>query len=99
MELCGTGVMVTVVRPGTTRTDFTAHRLGAGAERRRVAPRGVPPEAVAAAILRAARREPRLAYVTVGDRLGVVLARFLPGVVERVLARTITWDGGGAVSD
>lgn len=93
MELRGSGVAVSVVRPGTTRTGFTANRLGAGQERRRIAPRGVPPETVARAILRAARREPRLAYVTIGDRLGVWLARLLPAMVERVLSRTITWDG------
>jgi short-subunit dehydrogenase len=92
MELRGTGVTVSVVRPGTTETDFKAHRLGGGGERRRVRPKGVPPEAVAETILRAARREPRLAYVTAGDRLGVILSRLLPGLVERVLSRAITWE-------
>lgn len=43
MELRGTGVRVTVVRPGSTRTEFRARRLGAGGERRRIAPRAVPP--------------------------------------------------------
>lgn len=91
MELLGTGVAVTVVRPGTTRTDFRAKRLGSGGERRRVAPRGVSPETVAHCLLRAARREPRLVYVTLGDRIGVGLARLLPAVAERVLSRAITW--------
>ncbi len=94
MELRGAGVAVSVVRPGTTRTAFSANRLGAGAERRRLAPRGVPPEAVARAILRAAHREPRLAYVSAGDRLGVILARLLPGVVEGALGRAISWEKG-----
>ena len=92
MELRGTGIVVTVVRPGTTRTTFTANRLGAGRERRRFTPRGVPPAAVARTILRAARREPRLAYVTLGDRLGVWFAGVLPGVVEHVLSRAILWE-------
>lgn len=95
MELRGTGVAVSVVRPGTTRTGFGAHRLGAGSERRRVAPKGVPPEAVAATILRAARREPRLAYVGLGDRLTLWLAAMLPGPVEGILSRTISWESAG----
>lgn len=96
MELRGTGVAVSVVRPGTTRTAFQAHRLGAGSERRRFSPRGVPPEAVARAILRAARREPRLAYVSFGDRLSVALAGLLPGLAEGALSRAISWEGAAA---
>ncbi len=92
MELHGTGVTVSVVRPGTTRTDFSAHRLGAGAERRRVVPRGVPPATVARCILRAARREPRLLYVSSGDRLGMALVSLFPALAERLLARMITWE-------
>lgn len=92
MELRGSGVAVSVVRPGTTRTAFGANRLGAGSERRRVAPRGVPPEAVAATILRAAHREPRLAYVTPADRLALWAAALLPGLAERALSRAISWE-------
>jgi NAD(P)-dependent dehydrogenase (short-subunit alcohol dehydrogenase family) len=91
MELRGTGVRVTVVRPGSTRTEFRARRLGAGGERRRIAPRAVPPEAVARVILRAARREPLRAYVTLGDRMAIWAARMLPGPVEALLSRAITW--------
>lgn len=96
MELRGSGVAVTVVRPGTTRTGFGGNRLGAGSERRRVAPRGVPPEAVARAILRAARREPRRAYVRLADRLAVWAGALLPGVVEPALSRAIGWEGPAA---
>ncbi|MCS6881673.1 MAG: SDR family NAD(P)-dependent oxidoreductase [Oscillochloridaceae bacterium] len=92
MELLGAGVRVTVVRPGSTRTEFRAHRLGAGREQRRMAPPAVPPEAVARVILRAARREPRRAYVTFGDRLAIWAARMLPGPVEALLSRAITWE-------
>jgi len=94
MELRGTGVAVSVLRPGTTRTEFTRRRLGRGSERRRVMPRGVPPEAVALAVLRVARREPRLAYVTLGDRLALMVARIAPGIVEATLARVIGWEQG-----
>lgn len=93
MELYGSGIKVTLFRPGTTRTGFRARRLGHGHERRRIAPRGVTPEAVALALLRAARREPRVAYVAFSDRLMVWLAALIPDVVERVLVRTFTWEG------
>ncbi|PDW03621.1 SDR family NAD(P)-dependent oxidoreductase [Candidatus Viridilinea mediisalina] len=93
MELRGTGVEVSVVRPGTTRTNFSAHRLGIGRERRsRFAPAGVTPETVARTILYVARHEPRCAYVTRGDRLGVFLATLFPGLLERLLARAIRWE-------
>lgn len=92
IELHGSGIVVTVVRPGTTRTDFNQRRLGSGRERRRIAPPGVPPEAVARAILRAARTEPRLAYVSWIDRLALLVGRLAPGLVEAVLARAFGWE-------
>lgn len=94
MELRGSGVAVTLVRPGTTRTGFATHRLGRGRERRRLSSRSVPPEAVARALLRAARREPRVAYVTLSDRLMVLLALFLPSIIERTLAQAFRWESG-----
>lgn len=100
MELRGSGVMVSVVRPGTTQTGFGGRQLGDGHQIRRLAPKGVPPEVVARTILRVAQREPRLAYVRLGDRIGVWLARLLPGLVEPALARAIGWadnnNGAGA---
>ncbi len=92
MELRGSGVAVSVVRPGTTRTGFGGNRLGSGSERRRVAPKGVPPEAVARAILHAARHEPRRAYVRPADRLALLAGALLPGLVERLLSQAITWE-------
>jgi short-subunit dehydrogenase len=92
MELHASGIRITVVRPGKTQTDFNARRLGRGSERRRLQSRGVPPELVARTLLRAARREPRLAYVTVADRIGLIAAQWLPGPIELLLARTISWE-------
>jgi short-subunit dehydrogenase len=97
MELAGSGVAVTVVRPGTTATGFRGNRLGAGQERRRVSPKGVPPEAVAQAILRAARREPRIAYVRAADRLALWAAALFPALAERALGRAISWEPAGAL--
>jgi serine 3-dehydrogenase (NADP+) len=94
MELQGSGVGVSVVRPGTTQTAFNERRLGRGSEQRRLAPRGVSPEAVAHCIVRTARREPRLAYVRLTDRLALIAAALLPAVVERALGRAIGWRAG-----
>lgn len=92
IELHGSGIAVTVVRPGTTRTDFNQRRLGRGRERRRIAPPGVPPEVVARTILRAARAEPRLAYVSWSDRLALCIGRLFPGLIDAILARTFVWE-------
>lgn len=92
IELHGSGISVTVVRPGTTRTDFNQRRLGRGRERRRVAPPGVPPEVVARTILRAAHTEPRLVYVSWSDRLALWIGRLFPGLIDAILARTFVWE-------
>ncbi|ABY33620.1 MAG TPA: short chain dehydrogenase [Chloroflexus aurantiacus] len=92
IELHGSGIAVTVVRPGTTRTDFNQRRLGRGRERRRIAPPGVPPEVVARTILRAARTEPRLAYVSWSDRLALWIGRLFPGLIDAILARAFVWE-------
>jgi short-subunit dehydrogenase len=90
IELRGSGIAVTIVRPGRTQTPFASKRLGSGRERWK--PRGVPPEAVARALLRAAHREPRVAYVTLSDWLLPHMARLAPALIERLLARVATWE-------
>lgn len=93
MEVRGSGVAVTLVRPGTTRTDFAARRLGQGhIRRRRFVPAGVHPEVVARVLLRAAYKEPRVAYVTMRDRLQVLIAMMAPSVVERMLTWGFRWE-------
>jgi short-subunit dehydrogenase len=79
------------VRPGTTRTDFSVHRLGAGRERRRVSARAATPELVAQAIVRAAEREPRVAYVSWSDRLTVLGSMLAPRITDWTLGRTFSW--------
>ena len=93
VELRDRNIVVTVVRPGTTDTPFREQRLGGGADRRRFVPRGVPPERVAAAILRAAVRQPRVAYVRLSDRIVVWTSLLAPGLADRVLGRIISWRG------
>ncbi|HMO59718.1 MAG TPA: SDR family NAD(P)-dependent oxidoreductase [Roseiflexaceae bacterium] len=92
VELLGSGVAVTLVRPGTTSTGFNMRRLGANRDRRRITPRGGPPERVAQAILRAANREPREVYVTLGDRLITMAALLAPGLIDQVLRRIFVWE-------
>jgi short-subunit dehydrogenase len=92
VELRASGVAVTLVRPGTTRTGFSQRRLGQGRERRRFSPRGVPPERVAATILRAVQRRPRVAYVTLADRLQILFSLCLPGLADRLLGSAFTWE-------
>jgi short-subunit dehydrogenase len=91
VELRGSGVSVTLVRPGTTSTSFARHRLGGGSERRRAQPRAATPERVAQAILRAALREPRVAYVSWADRLRVLSGLLLPRVTDWLLGRAFGW--------
>jgi serine 3-dehydrogenase (NADP+) len=91
VELRGSGISVTLVRPGTTSTGFARHRLGGSSERRRAQPRAANPERVAQAILRAAIREPRVAYVSWADRLRVLSGLLLPRVTDWVLGRAFGW--------
>jgi short-subunit dehydrogenase len=91
IELLGSPIAVTLLRPGTTRTGFSSRRLGRGNEQRRSTPHGVSPETVAAAMLRAARREPRIAYVSLSDRLRLLAADLLPGLTDRILAQSFSW--------
>lgn len=92
VELQGSGIAVTLVRPGTTHTGFSQHRLGQGKEKRRTKSKGVSPERVADCILKAARREPRVAYVTIADRLTVLIGLLFPRLTDRLLGQAISWD-------
>lgn len=95
VELRGRGIAVTLVRPGTTDTGFSQRRLGSGHEQRRVRRAGVPPERVARTIIAALRRRPRVAYVTLADRLQVLLSLCAPGLTDRLLGAAFRWEPGG----
>ena len=92
VELRGSGVAVTLVRPGTTRTGFAEHRLGSGRERRRMSARAATPEQVARVLVRAAVREPRVAYVSWADRLRVLFSLLAPGLADWALGRAFEWE-------
>jgi short-subunit dehydrogenase len=92
VELRGSGVAVTLVRPGTTRTGFAGNRLGSGRERRRVNARAAMPEQVARAILRAAIREPRVQYVSLADRLRIAFSLIAPKMTDWMLGRAFSWE-------
>ncbi len=92
MELRGSGVKITLVRPGTTQTDFAAHRLGEGREQRGVQARAATPAQVAQALVRAAIREPRVQYVSPLDRLMVGVSLLAPGLADWLLARSFHWE-------
>jgi short-subunit dehydrogenase len=93
VELRGSQVAVTLVRPGTTRTEFSSRRLGAGRERRRFRGGGAQPEQVAQALVQAAQRRPRVAYVRFGDRLNVLFSLIAPRLTDRLLGWSFGWEG------
>ncbi len=92
VELRGRGIAVTLVRPGTTDTGFSQRRLGSGHERRRIRQAGVPPERVARTIVAAVRRRPRVAYVTLADRLQILFSLCAPGLTDRLLGAAFRWE-------
>ncbi len=94
VELRGSGVAVTLIRPGTTSTGFSQRRLGQGHEVRRAGVRGLAPEQVAQSILHAAQREPRVAYASLRDLLTVWAGLLFPGLTDRILADGFAWNEG-----
>jgi hypothetical protein len=47
---------------------------------------------VARTILRAARTEPRMVYVSWSDRLALWISRMVPGLIDSILARAFVWE-------
>ena len=94
VELRDSGITVTLMRPGTTRTGFSQNRLGSGRARRRINARTATPEQVARAILKAAVREPRVAYVSLADRLTLAFSLLAPQLTDWMLGRAFEWREG-----
>ena len=94
VELRASGITVTLVRPGSTQTGFAQNRLGSGRERRRISARTATPEQVARAILKAAVREPRVAYISLADRLTLSFSLLAPQLTDWMLGRAFEWSDG-----
>ena len=94
VELAGSGVAITLIRPGTTSSAFSQRRLGSGHERRRMHSKAATPEQVAAAIVRAAKRRSRISYVNSSDRLNILFSLLAPKVADRLLQSVFTWETG-----
>jgi len=86
LELKPHNVRVSTVYPGVTQTKFNNNSLG-GSQEGRGRLSGVPPERVAAVILKTIRREPRDAFVTLFDRAFVTGAMLFPRLMDRMLSR------------
>lgn len=92
METRGSGITITLVRPGATTTAFHEHRLGRNLEKRRGNFPSVPPEVVARKILTTVQHPRRVVYVTMRDRLLVIMAMLAPGIVDRFLTELFSWE-------
>lgn len=91
VELRGSGVAVTLMRPGSTDTGFSGRRLGSGHEQRSRSTSAATPAQVAEALLRAAKREPRVAYTRRADQLTVWLSLLAPRLADWTLGRSFRW--------
>lgn len=91
IELLGTAVKLSVVRPGTVATQFFAHRLGSNGERRHTSNRGITPDAVARVICVALTHHPRIRYTRWQDRMLLWACMLAPHTADRVLRRMIQW--------
>ena len=92
-ELRGTGVTVTIVTPGFTRTPFEQAALGADGKRR-TRPRKkvgkyLTPQKVAKAIVRGIERKRRLVIISPVARLSYLLTRCCPVVYEYLMYRSV----------
>jgi short-subunit dehydrogenase len=85
-EFVPLGIDVLLVSPGTTQTDFFQHAL----ENKQVPwpeQKGVSPELVARRIRQAMERGRKEIIVNPRGKALVLLNRFLPGIVDRILRR------------
>ena len=86
MELQGQPILVTLVYPGLTETEFYQARLGTEVKRR-VRRTGVPARRVAEAIADAIAHDRREVYITWPDWLLVQASRLFPRALDWVVGR------------
>jgi short-subunit dehydrogenase len=88
-EVAKDGIDVLVVCPGLTQTNFSKNMLEQKALVQMDHLRGMTPEAVAHATLRALERGTHEVCLTLPGRLLVWVSRFLPGLADRVARRKV----------
>ncbi len=86
-ELACDDIELLLVSPGTTDTEFFEHLVAQGEKLPWVKQRGIPPEAVAAQVVRAIERRRREIFPNWRGRALVLLNRALPRLVDRALDR------------
>ena len=89
VELLDTGVTVGLICPSSTRSEFHDRLPHSGPTQRRMRPTVSPPEAVARAIVRMAGSRRREVVLTGGGKLLRLASALLPGVVDRILFRSL----------
>jgi short-subunit dehydrogenase len=88
-ELAKDGIDLLVVCPGLTQTNFSKNMLEQKARLPMDHLRGMTPEAVAKATLRALERGTSEVCLTLGGRLLVWVSRFLPRLADRIARRKV----------
>ncbi len=86
-ELARDGIALMIVSPGTTDTEFFEHLIAKGEQMPWNQPRGLPPEDVAAQIVRGIQHRRFEIYPNWRGRLLVLLTRIAPWLLDRVMNR------------
>lgn len=87
MELKPDNIIITLVYPGVTDTEFSDAKLGRSG-RNRFGVKGVPPHRVAQAIIKAIRYGRSEVYITWYDWIFIHANRLFPRLVDWVISRT-----------
>jgi short-subunit dehydrogenase len=88
-ELAKDGIDVIVVNPGLTQTNFSRNMLEQKARVQMDHLRGMTPEVVAAATLRALERGTHEINLTFAGKILVFVSRFFPGLADYIAARRV----------
>lgn len=92
IELLGTGIALTVIRPGTVTTEFTQRRHGPNREVRVTSHTGIPAALAARRIVAGIQQRKRYVYTRWQDRLLLWGSQIVAPLADRVLARSIRWN-------